>query len=471
MLNHIGVLALGGPLMLNSNALPIPGWVGGDGNSAYLDKTLRHEPVEVTLDDRVSGQTVFRLWQRAAIVSFIALLIQLPILAIMMFGAFSSAATSSSDGYGGSSSNVDLSFLGFLGVMVLDVPLVFLVVLLFSRLTEPIGEWRVLLHDRSEQDVQSTYYKICGVAAQRQFPLGVNYRRLATGYSKGHNSRLAFSNGDCEAVISVFGYGTSLYLGWQMWRTRRGWRLIARFLADSLGSIFGQTDLAWAMLRTEGVRAMREAVHGVCREGLVTALERQVVASEFGFGSGQPPQAEYPQTAPMPGGAAPAGPLDRATAAPIPGQTPGYAVSMPEQTQGYGVSTASMTAAPTAAHVVGHGAPIPAQGGPVDAAAPFAAPAPAPEGAFAPSPFAAPVPVPAPAPAAPAPAPASAPAPAPEGAPIPSPFQAPAPAPIPGPVAPRSSGQTDAPSPTAATPEPPAPGPVPAPGDDSPQHG
>ncbi|WP_051969536.1 hypothetical protein [Kitasatospora azatica] len=299
--------------MLNGNALPIPGWVGGDGNSAYLDKTLRHEAVEVSLDDRVSGQTVFRLWQRAAIVAFIVFLVQIPFLAISLIN-------SGETDYYGRSSGPDL---GFLAVVLIDTPLVFLLVLLFAKLTEPIAEWRVLLHDRSEQDVQSTYYKICGVAARRGFPLGVNYRRLATGYgAEQANSRLAFSNGDCEAVISVFRYGDSLYLGWQMWRTRRGWRLIGRFLGDTLGGIFGQADLAWAMLRTENVRAMREAVHSVCREGLVTAVERQVVTAEFGFGGGRPPQPEYPRVAPVPGGVAAGAPLSRAVPSPSAGQPP-----------------------------------------------------------------------------------------------------------------------------------------------------
>ncbi|MDH6142023.1 hypothetical protein P3T35_004044 [Kitasatospora sp. GP30] len=309
--------------MLNGGALPIPGWVGGDGNSAYLDKTLRHEPVETVLDDRVSGQTVLRLWSRAALVAFIAALVQFPILLFTLFSSSGSGPSYGNPMYGeGGSSGPDPTFLF---VMLFDVPLVFWLVLLCSKLTEPIAEWRVLLHDRSEQDVQSTYHKICGVAAQRGFPLGVNYRRLATGHANGQlNSRLALSNGDCEAVISVFRYGTSLYLGWQMWRSRRGWRLIARFLGDALGSIFGKADLAWAMLRTENVRAMREAVHALCREGLVTALEQQVVGVEFGFGSGLPPQAEYRQASSVITDSGPAaGPLTRATAAPIPGQTRG----------------------------------------------------------------------------------------------------------------------------------------------------
>ncbi|MGF1428937.1 hypothetical protein [Kitasatospora sp. LaBMicrA B282] len=290
----------------------MPGWSGGDGNDAYLDKTLRHEPVEVALDDRVSGRTVFQLWARAALFSWLALLLQLPFLIMSLASDSGGREYGGPYGQGPSGS----SFGGFAAVVTFDVPLIFLAVLLGTKLTEPIGEWRVLLGNRTEADVQSTYHKICGVLVRRGYPLGVNYRRLETGYgSQQANSRLSLTNGDCEAVISVFRYGDSLYLGWQMWRTRRGWRLIGRFLGDAFGSVVGRSDLAWAMLRTENVRAMREAVHAICREGLVTAIEREEVPESFGFGAGRAPQLEHRPTAPTPV-PAPGTPLERATAAP-----------------------------------------------------------------------------------------------------------------------------------------------------------
>lgn len=36
---------------------PLPGWRGGDGNAAYLDKTLRHEPMAIYLDESVNWRT------------------------------------------------------------------------------------------------------------------------------------------------------------------------------------------------------------------------------------------------------------------------------------------------------------------------------------------------------------------------------------------------------------------------------
>lgn len=46
---------------------PLPGWRGGDGNAAYLDKTLRHGPVEEYFGESVGWRVVGRLWIRAAL--------------------------------------------------------------------------------------------------------------------------------------------------------------------------------------------------------------------------------------------------------------------------------------------------------------------------------------------------------------------------------------------------------------------
>lgn len=73
--------------------------------------------------------------------------------------------------------------------------------------------------------------------------------------------------------MTVFGYGTSLYLGWMMWRSRRGATLVGRFIVDLLIGITGRQDPVELMLRTERPRAMREAIHAVCREGLHVAVE------------------------------------------------------------------------------------------------------------------------------------------------------------------------------------------------------
>ena len=168
--------------------------------------------------------------------------------------------------------------------------LVFWAVLLFTRVTEPIAEWRVLLADRADQ-AESAYSHIFGVLWRRQFPVHWRVRRIHTA-SASISNRLVVSHRPYTADVSVFAYGTSLYLGWTMWRARRGAALAGQFFSDLLHSMAGHYDIEREMMRTEPVRAMREAVHAACREGLLVAAEGQWVPPEYGLPQGLPPLEE-----------------------------------------------------------------------------------------------------------------------------------------------------------------------------------
>ncbi|GLW74600.1 hypothetical protein Kpho02_68980 [Kitasatospora phosalacinea] len=302
--------------MSSDIALPVPGWNGGDGNNAYLDKTLRHMPVETVLDDRVSGRALLRMAARALLVSWMVW------LAVLLFGLLIALADSSSgsDRYGSSDPTDFLSVPFYAGLVGFAT---FLVVLLVGKLTEPIAEWRVLLHARA--DVDSAYNQICNVVAERGYPLApsVEAAQQYGGVSRG----LVLAQHDCTAHVSVFSYGSSLYLGWQMWRTRSKFRLFVQFVTDNVS---GGSDLRSAMSRTGQVRAMREAVHAACREGLVVAIEQRPVQLQVQF-----PQASsvstvkavgpqrLPSMPPAPPGAAPVPPAPPAPPGPWAADEPG----------------------------------------------------------------------------------------------------------------------------------------------------
>jgi hypothetical protein len=255
---------------MSDNEIQMQGWRGGDGNAAYLDKTLRYHGMELSLDESVSTRTIFMLWARAVVVAvlvWLALLIPAGLIAI---GAGTTAAA---------------GFVIFDNVVSF---VAFWVVFLFTKLTEPIAEWKVLLNDRSDT-VDSVYSQLRGTLRQRQTPIDPVGRRIRTRIGRGHvSSRLVLLDGTYKAYVSVFPYGTSLYLGWMMWRTRRGWELIKQFLLDVIGGMLGRNDPELLMLRTERPRAMREAVHSACREGLAVAVDRRAVAIGFGFPEGLP---------------------------------------------------------------------------------------------------------------------------------------------------------------------------------------
>ncbi|AQS68526.1 hypothetical protein [Streptomyces pactum] len=262
----------------------LPGWRGGDANAAYIDKNLRHTPVETELDDSVGWRQLLQLFVYALLASFLAF------LPLLFFG-FILLVGGSGEGF------AVMTALAYIASGV-----AFWVTLLGMRLVEPIAEWRVLLADRSGS-LDSAYVAIAGTLAHRSIPVDRAERVIATGLGREQvRNRLVLSEGKCQVYVSVFAYGTSLYLGWQMWRSRRGYVLIGGFVSDLLASVMGRVSPERIMMRTEGVRAMREAVHAASREGLATAVDQLVVPVNYAFPQGLPPvRAEQARSAPAPG--------------------------------------------------------------------------------------------------------------------------------------------------------------------------
>ena len=217
-----------------------------DADSVYLQMTLRHEPMELALDDSVSpgmlGLVLLRAFLAWGIVFIVA----------GIFGAFKEAN-------GGGTSGEAVWVLGFLASVV-----VFWVVLLRAKVSEPIGEWRTLLADRAGQS--GSYYKMMvAVLRRRQLPIKPKLRSIQlTTPGRPVKHTIVLSENQYRAYVTVFPYGTSLYVGWQMWRRRSGAQLIKRTLVDHLTA----ANLVTAMLRTDRARALREAVHLACREAL-----------------------------------------------------------------------------------------------------------------------------------------------------------------------------------------------------------
>jgi len=224
-----------------------------DSDASYLQQTLRHEPMELGLDDSVSLRTLALLLVRAYFVWFVSFVI------LGGLGAIISAKTGSPT----------LFALGYLASVA-----IFWIVLLAGKVTEPIGEWRVLLADRAGA-AESYHRMIATVLARRHLPIGFEQRRIqldTQGRPVKHTIVLA--ENEYQAYVTVFAYGSSLYVGWQMWRRRSGAQLIKRALADRVTA----ATLVTAMLRTDRARAMREAVHLACREAVYVNPDQSMVA-------------------------------------------------------------------------------------------------------------------------------------------------------------------------------------------------
>jgi len=249
---------------------------------AYRTQTLKFTGIELALDESVSARTILRLWLYAFAASTLVFMVFVFLALIAAIGGSGSSSTSSFDG----SSSVSLGAAGALvqigGFLSFAV---FWVVLLLVKIDEPVAEWKTLIEGKSAA-AESSYAAIYHSLARRRIPLGVSPRRIRSDImAESVNNRLIITERAYVAYVSVFAFGTSLYVGWMMWRNRRGVTLIIQFVKDLFGGLLGRTGIVNQMLRTERVRAMREAVHSAVREGVDAAVEdvSMPIAATFGY--------------------------------------------------------------------------------------------------------------------------------------------------------------------------------------------
>ncbi|MGW2014094.1 hypothetical protein [Streptomyces sp. NPDC001927] len=262
-------------------------------NAAYRNQTMRYENVELSFDESVPFRTVFQLWFQAFVVSLVV---------FMLFGLLPALMSDSGP----------FDAEGELGTGQILGTIAFWIVLLAARINEPVSEWKTLLEDKHAAS-SSAYAAIYGALARRQIPVSAVPVRIRSDImSEVVNNRLVIKSGRYIAYVTVFGYGTSLYVGWTMWRTRSGAVIIGHFLKDLVGGMFNRTGSINQMLRTEKPRAMREAVHSAAREGVETAVQGIEVPLASTFG----------QEPPIQSGASATGQATKNGSGPVPGAVP-----------------------------------------------------------------------------------------------------------------------------------------------------
>jgi hypothetical protein len=257
------------------------GPAGGD--TAYRTQSLKFIPMETALDESVPWRTLFALWLRAAIIS--------GTVWVLFFFIWLLTALNSDDSSGSDPSFVESGAKGLLVFGQLVPFALFWALLLLPRIVEPVAEWRTLLENKAPA-AGSAYAAVYGSLARRRIPVDTVAMRIRSDVLAPEvvNNRLVLTERSYVAYVSVFPYGTSLYVGWTMFRTRRGGGLIGTYLKDVLGALMGRTGLVNQMLRTEKVRAMREALHSAVREGVEVAVQGIEVPIAATFGQDIPIQ-------------------------------------------------------------------------------------------------------------------------------------------------------------------------------------
>jgi hypothetical protein len=198
---------------------------------------------------------------------------------------------------------------GFSLGWIVWVAVLVVVASLLVPLNEGLSEWQLML-DGKAGSADSAYAAIFGTLRTRQIPVAVTTRRFRTAGHPSVNNFLVVGDNHVFVYVSVFAYGTSLYLGWTMWRRQLPVVLVWKWLAETIGGMFGRNARFMGQLASNRDRALREAVHSAVREGL-DAVNYGVdvpVGATFGYevpvetlGAPAAPQAvPQPFTAPVP---------------------------------------------------------------------------------------------------------------------------------------------------------------------------
>ncbi|GIE90854.1 adhesin [Actinoplanes regularis] len=288
--------------------MSMPALGPGNGDVAYRMQGLRHGTVEIGLDESIPVRTIVRLVLGAVVPALIVWTV-FAFLGLVVF-SFSEPSLLS-----GSTPGDGLVAAGSLFGFV-----IFWTVLLSARVDEAVAEWNTLIEEQWH-GADSAYAAIYGTLRRRGFPVAVDAVRVRSDLLPPEvvDNRLVIMDGEYRIHVTVFPYGSSLYLGWTMSRGRRGVRLLGRFLTDLVAGMSGRTGSIERMLRTERVRALREAVHAAVREGAEVAAQGVLVPPASAFGAEVPVRDLRVRTAPvygrhpegpqMPEGPAPGAPM------------------------------------------------------------------------------------------------------------------------------------------------------------------
>ncbi len=159
---------------------------------------------------------------------------------------------------------------------------------LFIPFREPISSWWALVDNRAGA-ADSAYSAIYASLRSRQYPCVATPRRIRNEFSAGQaRNYLVVNEGKYVAYVSVFGYGTGLYMSWTMWRRQYPFLMFFTFFKQIVDTVSGRGTLFHLILRAEVVQAFREGLHAAVQEGLDVAMANTPVSIASTFGHNVP---------------------------------------------------------------------------------------------------------------------------------------------------------------------------------------
>ncbi|WP_238010145.1 hypothetical protein KZZ52_05490 [Dactylosporangium sp. AC04546] len=261
-----------------------------DVQSSYRNARVTYREPDEFADDSVTWKQIRPHAVRAANVALVLSLATFVILCCTC-GVFFNAGTNAD-----SIEGLTLASGGAMITIPVVIGLAFTawVVTLFFPIKEPIAEYALVVEGKAAAGAAAYGYMLQS-AGQRALPFRMGPVRVAGQYL------LTLGDTQLQSLLSVQTYGTDLYFGWTMWRSRSTIVLIGHTLRDGFRAMAGGT--AYRSAITGGrIRALREITHSVTRLGVQTAIMNLAATQETNR------LVEITPEAPMPTGLPPLAP-------------------------------------------------------------------------------------------------------------------------------------------------------------------
>jgi hypothetical protein len=234
-------------------------------NDTYLGHRMlynRSDETEAALYDIVEGVQAKKILRRAVV----------GVLIMLFFSMLTSLSGESGSAFG----------------LVFFASLVWFGIVLFLPYQVVLGDWNLLLDGKAAfaETAYGTVYRT--LRQDHDIPADIAVRRLRIGPPvRGVRNMLQVRLHKYSIYVSVFAFGSDLYLGWTLWRRDLPIVLVFRWIGASLRRTMWNTGIA-GVREIEPVKAMRDAVHDGLRAGMEAALLGEIIPMEDTFGGTVP---------------------------------------------------------------------------------------------------------------------------------------------------------------------------------------
>lgn len=268
---------------IDGSARPQPVTASGDGlpGEIYDGARLTYSTQFTEFDPLVNREYLVALRARGVACVLLWLVVGFVLFLIFGIAGINDALPDNSDDfYSDDSGSTGLLQVWWILTLLWSV-LVFCL-FLFVPLTARLSEWMLSVDGRANSAVGALNY-MNDEFGRRKSPVR-QYRAIGVSpQGQGRRSYLELRDGPYSMLVTTFGYGRDLYIGWTLWLKMAPFMWVVAHILRMFRSM--RAAGLYGLVAEDTAKAMREVVHSVVRQTLDT------VRSERGPANGGRPDS------------------------------------------------------------------------------------------------------------------------------------------------------------------------------------